>query len=141
MAECDGRRMLLTGDARDDHILDGLRAAGLVDDGGAFHVELLKLPHHGSIRNMRPEFFACVTADHYVISADGRFGNPETESLQLIADSRADDDFTIHLTNRIGKDGLEQRLDEFLARKEAAGRTYGMSFRDESRHSLCIELG
>ena len=139
VAECDGRRMLLTGDARDDHILSGLQAAGLLEDG-KFHVELLKLPHHGSIRNMRAEFFQSVTADHYVISADGRFGNPETESLDLIVASREDDDFTIHLTNRVGTDGLEQRLDEFLARKERAGRTYGMSFRDENEHSLRIDL-
>ena len=89
---------------------------------------------------MRPEFFEKVSADHYVISADGRHGNPETKTLELIADCRSDDDFTIHLTNRVGTDGLEQRLDAFLAAKEKAGRAYGMSFRDEDALSLRIDL-
>ena len=78
LAECEGKRMLLTGDARDDHILAGLDEAGIAKDGKT-HVDILKLPHHGSIRNMRPEFFERVTADHYVISANGRDGNPETD--------------------------------------------------------------
>jgi len=139
LAECEGKRMLLTGDARDDHVLAGLDETR-VAKAGRTHVDILKLPHHGSIRNMRAEFFERVTADHYVISADGRHGNPESETLALIADSRADDDFTIHLTNRIGTDGLEQRLDAFLAAKEKAGRTYGVSFRDEGALSLRIDL-
>jgi len=139
LAECDGKSMLLTGDARDDHILAGLEEAGIAQDGKT-HVDILKLPHHGSIRNMRAEFFASVTADHYVISADGRHGNPETDTLTLIADSRDDEDFTIHLTNRIGTDDLEQRLDAFLAAKEKAGRSYGVSFRAEDALSLRIDL-
>jgi len=139
LAECEGKRMLLTGDARDDHILAGLDEAGIAE-GGKTHVDLLKLPHHGSIRNIRAEFFERVSADHYVISADGRHGNPETETLELIAAGRPDDDFTIHLTNRIGTDGLEQRLDAFLAAKEKAGRKYHVSFRDEAAFSLRVDL-
>lgn len=139
LAECGDKRMLLTGDARDDHILRGLDAAGIAQ-GGRTHVDVLKLPHHGSIRNMTAEFFERVTADHYVISADGRHGNPETETLELIADSRPDDDFEIHMTNRVGTDTLKERLDAFIAARRGAGRTYGMSFRDEAAHSLRIDL-
>jgi hypothetical protein len=89
---------------------------------------------------MGAEFFERVTADHYVISADGRHGNPETDTLRLIADCRADDAFQIHLTNRVGTDDLEIRLDAFLAAKEKAGRGYGMSFRAEDALSLRIDL-
>lgn len=131
--------MLLTGDARDDHILAGLDAAAIAKDGKT-HVDILKLPHHGSIRNIRAEFFEHVTADHYVISADGRHGNPETDTLELIADGRADDDFTIHLTNRVGTDDLKTRLDAFLAAKEKSGRAYGVKFRDEDALGLRIDL-
>lgn len=139
LAECEGKRMLLTGDARDDHILSGLDAAGIARDGRT-HVDVLKLPHHGSIRNMTPAFFERVTADHYVISADGRHGNPETATLELISASRGDDDFTIHLTNRVGTDTLKARLDAFLAAKQSSGRAYAVSVREESRHSLRIDL-
>ncbi len=139
LAECDGKTMLLTGDARDDHVLSGLDAAGIAQDGKT-HVDILKLPHHGSIRNMRAEFFERVTADHYVISADGRHGNPETATLDLIAAGRSDDDFTIHLTNRIGTDDLRPRLDAFVAAKATAQRGYGLQFRDEDALSLRIDL-
>ena len=139
LAECGGKRMLLTGDARDDHILAGLDAAGIATDGRT-HVDILKLPHHGSIRNMGAEFFERISADHYVISADGRHGNPETDTLRLIADCRTDDAFAIHLTNRVGTDDLKVRLDAFLAAKEKAGRAYGMSFRAEDAPSLRIDL-
>lgn len=139
LAECDGRRMLLTGDARDDHILSGLDAAAVAREGRT-HVDILKLPHHGSIRNMTPAFFERVTADHYVISADGRHGNPESATLELIVASRADDDFTIHLTNRVGSETLEARLDAFLAARQRSGRAYGVRFRDEAAHSLRIDL-
>ncbi|MDP2710844.1 MAG: hypothetical protein Q8O56_06460 [Solirubrobacteraceae bacterium] len=139
LAECAGKRMLLTGDARGDHVLSGLDAAGIAEQG-ATHVDILKLPHHGSIRNLAEEFFARITADHYVISANGRHGNPETETLELIAASRSDDDFEIHLTNRAGSGDLEQRMEQFLAARDAAGRTYRVSFRDEDALSLRIDL-
>jgi hypothetical protein len=138
-AECNGMTMLLTGDARGDHVLSGLDEAGIAQ-GGKTHLDILKLPHHGSIRNLDPTFFERITADHYVISANGRDGNPETETLDMIAATRDDDDFTIHLTNRTGKGDLEQRLDAFLAAKQASGRTYGVSFRDEQAHALRIDL-
>ena len=93
------RTMLLTGDARGDFVLDGLEAAGLLKKGGSMHVDVLKLPHHGSIRNVDVPFFERIRADHYVASADGSFGNPDPPTLQMIADVRkGDTDYTIHLT-------------------------------------------
>ena len=140
LAQCRGKRVLLTGDARGDHVLAGLDNAGIAK-AGRTHVDILKLPHHGSIRNLAPEFFERVTADHYVISADGRGGNPETETLKTIAAARAgDDDFEIHLTNRAGNGDLEKRLMRFLAAKQASRRTYRVSFRDEDALSLRIDL-
>jgi beta-lactamase superfamily II metal-dependent hydrolase len=139
LAACGAKRVLLTGDARGDHVLAGLDQAGIAQDGKT-HVDILKLPHHGSIRNLAAEFFQRVTADHYVISANGRDGNPETETLETIAAARPDDDFEIHLTNRAGKGDLEQRLDAFLAAKEASGRGYRVSFRRPDALSLRIDL-
>ena len=53
--------MLLTGDGRGDHIVDGLRERGLLKRDGTIHVDLLKLPHHGSARNASPDFFRLVS--------------------------------------------------------------------------------
>jgi hypothetical protein len=139
LAEAAGKRMLLCGDARGDHVLEGLEAAGLADDG-VTRLDLLKLPHHGSIHNVEPEFFERLPARHYVISADGRDGNPETATLEAIAASRADDDFTIHLTNHDGKLDLAERLDAFVAAQRAAGRDFGVAFRAPDALGLRIDL-
>jgi hypothetical protein len=77
----------LTGDARADQVLEGMGEAGVLDPAGRRHVSILKMPHHGSIRNVSPEFLAAVTADSYVISADGRYGNPDYETLVLVVET------------------------------------------------------
>ena len=141
LAEAGGKSMLLCGDARGDHVLTGLESAGRLAAGGTLALDILKLPHHGSIRNVDTDFFARLPARHYVISANGRDGNPESATLEAIAASRADDDFTIHLTNHDGKDDLAARLDAFVAARDAAGRTYRVAFREEGSLGLRIDLG
>ena len=81
-----GARILLTGDARGDHILEGLDDAGFMDNGKV-HFDVLKVPHHGSDRNAEKAFFEAVTADHYVISGDGRHHNPSESVLAWIAET------------------------------------------------------
>lgn len=98
LAEAGGKRMLLTGDARGDKIIEGLELTGLLAKDGTMHVDLLKVPHHGSDRNMETDFFRRVTADHYVFSGDGEHGNPERDTLQMLLDARGDAQLTIHLT-------------------------------------------
>jgi beta-lactamase superfamily II metal-dependent hydrolase len=141
LAEAGGRSMLLCGDARGDHVLSGLESAGKLPAGGTLALDILKLPHHGSIRNVEADFFTRLAARHYVISANGRDGNPESATLNAIAASRADDDFTIHLTNHDGKDDLAARLDAFVAARDAAERRFGIEFRAEGSLGLRIDLG
>jgi beta-lactamase superfamily II metal-dependent hydrolase len=140
LVEAGGKRMLLCGDARGDHVLKGLEEAGLAD-GGVTKLDILKLPHHGSIRNVEQAFFERLPASHYVISADGRNGNPETATLDAITAARAgDDDFEIHLTNHDGEEGVAKRLDAFVAARDAAGRKFRVSFRDPKALALHIDL-
>jgi hypothetical protein len=87
LVEADGKRVLLTGDGRGDHLIEGLGQAGLLDGSGKIHVDLLKLPHHGSDNNVTKGFFETVTADTYVISANGRYGNPDTSTLIWIVET------------------------------------------------------
>ena len=98
LAECDGRRMLLTGDARGDKILEGLEKTGVLKKGGTMHVEVLKVPHHGSANNLDDDFFERISADHYVFSGDGEHGNPERESLEMLFKARGKKPLTLHLT-------------------------------------------
>lgn len=87
LAEAGGKTILLTGDCRSDHLLDGLEARDLLDDGGKYHVDVLKVQHHGSNRNATKTFFQDVTADTYVISADGANDNPDYDTLEWIIQS------------------------------------------------------
>jgi hypothetical protein len=98
MAEVAGKRMLLTGDARGDKILQGLESVGLAKKGGKITVDLLKVPHHGSANNLDNDFFERIVARHYVFSGDGEHGNPERESLDMLFKARGNADYTIHLT-------------------------------------------
>lgn len=86
LIRADGKTILLTGDCRGDHLQEGLIETGLSDDG-KFHVDVLKVPHHGSQRNVTRDFFKDVTADTYVISADGTNGNPDEETLSWIIET------------------------------------------------------
>jgi hypothetical protein len=134
LAEAGGKKMLLTGDARGDHVLKGLTGAGLLKKG-TLHVDLLKLPHHGSDRNVETDFFRQITADHYVVSADGKHGNPEVSTLQMISEARGKDKYTVHLTNR------ERRLTRFFASEKKKGKKYDVVFRDDKELSLWVDLG
>ena len=134
LAEVGKKRMLLTGDSRGDDVLKALKSNGLLK-GGKIHVDLLKLPHHGSDRNVETDFFRQITADHYVISADGRHGNPEVSTLQMISEARGKDKFTVYLTNR------EKRLDTFFASEKKKGKKYNVVYRDPKELSLWVDLG
>lgn len=108
LADDGDHTLLLAGDARGDHILAGLAAAGKLAPDGTLHVDLFKLPHHGSCRNNTRELLTRVTADTYVISADGKHGNPDRETLDRLAAARGDDLYTVVCT-------FPERADELVA--------------------------
>ena len=101
VAECGGKTMLLTGDARGDDILDGLKGAGFIDNisTGAVHFDLLKMPHHGSEHNMTEDFLKRITADHYVFSADGQHDNPDGATIEMLGRARKGQSFKLYFTN------------------------------------------
>lgn len=98
LAKVKTKTMLLTGDARGDFLLEGLQQAKLITAKKGLHLDLLKVPHHGSDRNVETSFFAKVTADHYVMSGDGEHDNPAVETLEMIRLARGKDRYTIHFT-------------------------------------------
>jgi hypothetical protein len=100
LAEAGNKRMLLTGDARGDKIIEGLQFNGLLgpEKNSTSHVDVLKMPHHGSTRNVEQDFFKRITAGHYVFSGNGEYGNPERQTLEMLWNARGDEDYTVHLT-------------------------------------------
>jgi len=98
LAEAEGKRMLLTGDARGDKILEGLKRACLFEKDGKIRVDVLKAPHHGSSNNISRDFFEKIIANHYVFSGNGEHGNPERETMEMLLEARKGEDYTVHLT-------------------------------------------
>lgn len=142
LAQMQDKRMLLTGDARGDDILTGLADAELLDDG-TFHVDLLKLPHHGSDRNVETDFFRAVTADHYVVSGDGSHGNPEVATFEMILAARGDEAFTLHLTyppDQMEDDYPRDELRRVLVDAESEGARFEMRAAPEEGRGLVTDL-
>jgi beta-lactamase superfamily II metal-dependent hydrolase len=97
LVESGDKKILLTGDATYKDILEGLRKVGQLDETGKLHVDILKLPHHGSARNVSEKFFEMVTADQYIVSADGTNGNPDFQTLKWLILSAANQKRSIQI--------------------------------------------
>ena len=87
LVEGKNRKILFTGDGSGDDIINVFTRNTMLDKQGKFHVDILKVPHHGSDRNVSRNFFKTVTADYYVISANGRDDNPSIDTLKWIIES------------------------------------------------------
>jgi len=135
------RRMLLTGDARGDVILEALSTAGLLDGAGRLHVDLLKVQHHGSNHSTTQDFFEHVTADRYVISGNGKHGIPHPQALGFLSAARHGQAYEVFLTNRTGVEGLGPMLDTFLATEAHDEPLHVYRFRGEQDLSVTVELG
>jgi hypothetical protein len=93
----EGRRILLCGDALCNDVMDGLTELGLMEDGH-IHVDLLKIPHHGSPRNNTLEWFQRVTADTYVFSGNGGSGNPDLRTIKRLVEARQGSKYSVYFT-------------------------------------------
>jgi hypothetical protein len=88
LAEAGDRTALFTGDALEDDVMAGLKSLG---HALPMHVNVLKVPHHGSNSAANPDSLETgdglienVTADNYIVSANGASTNPSPATLQRI---------------------------------------------------------
>ena len=135
-AEAAGRTILFTGDGHCDDLLQGLGQAGLLSAEGKLHVDVLKLPHHGSARNITKEFLKTVTADKYVISANGDNDNPDLITLRWIVEAAKEQAREIEIVVTKATDSLRQ-----LVRAYAPGEYgYRLIKMQSKAHALALEL-
>jgi len=113
LAEAEGKTILFTGDGRSDHLLGGLGDAGLLDSEGKLHVDVFKVPHHGSNRNATKTFFKKVTADTYVISANGHPDNPDLSTLIWIVEAAKLQSRQIDIVATNGTPSLQKLVEEY----------------------------
>jgi hypothetical protein len=112
LAEAGGKRILLTGDGRADHLLQGLEQANLLGPEGALHVDVLKVPHHGSKRNVTKGFFETVTADTYVMCANGKHDNPDLDTLKWIVEAAREGGRAIEILVTNATESTRQLVEE-----------------------------
>ncbi len=143
LAEVGAKRILLTGDGRGDHTLAGLEKVGRLDSKGKIALDVLKVPHHGSDRNVEVDYFKSVRAKHYVISADGKHDNPDVDTLEMIAAARTDDAFTIHLTyptDEFNVPAVGKRVAKFFANEKKKGRKFKVKTRKAGELGITLKL-
>ena len=128
------RKILLTGDGTSDDVLDGLRQQNLLNKAGKLSVDVLKLPHHGSARNIRKAFFDIVTAKTYIISANGKYNNPDLATLIWLVTAAKKQRRKIKILATNMTDSISQLMDEYS--QESYG--YELSFLDPDQHAIEI---
>jgi hypothetical protein len=149
LVEVGGRKLLLTGDAHGDDVVTGWKELGL--GAGPVNIDILKLPHHGSIRNVTKKLIEFFVADHYVFSANGKYDNPDAPSIEAIVKMHAGRPIKLHFTNadvmwseeyKLEKDNKSVRnLDEMLTALRAAyPGPWSARTRDPQDKSIIIEL-
>jgi glyoxylase-like metal-dependent hydrolase (beta-lactamase superfamily II) len=136
IAESQGKKILFTGDGLGDDAVDMLSERKLLDSEDGYHVDVLKVPHHGSERNASPEFFNTVTADAYLISANGRDDNPSLATLEWIIESKRKKNrkIKIFLSNRT------ENTAKVLQKYNEEKFQYRFTFLSKESHSLEIHL-
>lgn len=132
-------RMLLSGDARGDVLLESLELAGLMKDGKC-HFDLMKVQHHGSSHSTTQDFCERVTADRYVISGNGKHEIPHEQALGWLSAARHGQPYECYLTNRIGILKNRQVLDKFLASEKKNEKKHVYYFRNEKALSISVPL-
>jgi hypothetical protein len=146
MIEQHGKRILVSGDATSNLILNALAQAGYSDRRGMMNIDVLVVPHGGSERSVTPDFFRRIRARNYVFSADGRFGNPDVSTIAMLFEARRDDrrPFTIAFTYAPEEYRQPYPLRELctlLARERAAGTPFDILTPGRGNPSFAIDLG
>lgn len=136
VAESGGKRVLFTGDGRGSDVVRGLVRRGLMAKDGVYHVDVLKVPHHGSARNASRKFFSQVTADVYVLSASGKDGNPDMPTLAWMALALKEQGRRARIVATNLTPTLEQMLQEF----PPAAYGYELEVLEAGKHALTLQI-
>ena len=157
LVEGFGRRILLTGDQLSTDILDGLEETKRWKKGETLHVDIMKVPHHGSGANVQQKFIDAVKADVYLFSANGKDQNPDVPVLEMVArEAKKGRKFTMAFTNggmnyqpdrqgefwKIGRKMIKTLAEAIteLKKDPDIAKNIKFVFRDPAKHSLVFSL-
>ena len=134
--EAEDKKILMTGDAMALDIVKWLEESGdLPAGGGKLKLDVLKMPHHGSARNVTQDMLERLPARLYIFSADGTHDNPDLETMDILAAARPDNDFKIVLASPLKTPELQDAL---VAKMEE--HNFNFTFRAEDELSVMVEV-
>jgi len=85
LAEFDGRRILLAGDAHAPVLLKNIQRQAKGDGQERMRLDAFKLPHHGSKANLSKELLNKIECPRYLFSTDGtQFKHPDREAAACV---------------------------------------------------------
>jgi metal-dependent hydrolase (beta-lactamase superfamily II) len=137
LVEENGKKILFTGDGLGDHLIEGLKLQNLLDSEGKIKVDILKLPHHGSERNISKQFFKTVIADKYIISANGKDDNPSLSTLTYVAQNAKED----HRSAEIIITNSSPNVEQFVAKYPMNEYGYKIKILATGQSSLDVNVG
>ena len=136
LAKEEDNTILFTGDGLGEHVICGLKQATLLGSSRSVHVNILKLPHHGSDRNITRDFFTNVTADKYLISANGRDDNPSFLTLSWIAETAKEQHRQVEIILTNNTPNVERFVEKYP--KNEYG--YKLKLMKKGLHSMNLRL-
>ncbi len=91
-----GKRILLLADNTAGKVMESGKISGIFD--------AIKLPHHGSVRNISDGFLTnCVTEKYLISTSSEKYGHPDIETLAKIMVNRAEYPKQIYFNYEIDK--------------------------------------
>lgn len=87
LAEWNGHRILMAADANPYRLETSLKI--LAGRHGPLRIDLCKVPHHGSAKNMSRGLLEAIDCSHFAISADGAHDRPDPQAVaRIVADGK-----------------------------------------------------
>lgn len=85
LIESNSKKLLFLGDAWAEDVIDSLR--NKFSSTQPIYFDVVKISHHGSIRNTSPELLALIDSPRYLISSDGsKHSHPDYPVLKAIVE-------------------------------------------------------
>lgn len=121
--ECDGKSILMMGDARAGNIVEYLKSKGY-SSKNPLNVDCVKVSHHGSRNNINVDLLDMISCDKFIISTDGGYGNsyhPDRETIaKLVCHPARNCEVKRHLYFNYPLGKIMERVGEFIHKDEPA---------------------
>ena len=129
LAEYDGKRLLLSGDAFAPELRVALEKWMKANRKKSVKLDAFKLPHHGSTNNITPQLLEILRCKRYLFSTSGAiFHHPDAETVDLILENhKARGKPHLHFNYQTNDTGHWADLSDQLQRKYVAHYPSGNS--------------